>query len=212
VEEGTPLDTLVRTGRIANVDPDVQADRYDTAVAVLGAAGYLRYEVSNFAKRARASRHNLLYWCAGDYLGFGAGAHGHLDGTRWWNVRLPREFIAQADDPIAGSEHLDGPERVREALMLGLRLRSGVDLDGLAEKYGSDEVVALVPALKTLEREGLVERFGPGIRIPERWVFLTNEVLCRLLGKPKTDNPSDDGFASPKYPARKAAHRSGAQP
>jgi putative oxygen-independent coproporphyrinogen III oxidase len=80
IEEGTPLGTLVATGRVPDVDPDVQAERYEVAHSILAAAGYEHYEISNWARPGRTCDHNLLYWSEGDYLGFGAGAHGHLSG------------------------------------------------------------------------------------------------------------------------------------
>jgi putative oxygen-independent coproporphyrinogen III oxidase len=181
VEEGTPLHTLVATGRVPDPDPDVQASRYEVALEVLGAAGYGRYEVSNWARPGRSSRHNVLYWCAGDYLAFGAGAHGHLDGIRWWNERLPRDFIARADDPIAGSEHLDRSEQAREALMLGLRLRSGVDLAAFETRFGGSLAALLAERIPGLQGAGLLEIESGNLRIPDRRVFVANDVLCRLL-------------------------------
>jgi putative oxygen-independent coproporphyrinogen III oxidase len=130
VEEGTPLHTLLASGRVPDVDPDVQATRYEVALEVLAAAGYHRYEVSNWSKPGRASRHNVLYWSAGDYIGFGAGAHSHVAGRRWWAKKLPRDYIEAATvggPTSAGEEVLVGTARAGEALMLGLRLVSGVD-------------------------------------------------------------------------------------
>ena len=184
VEEGTPLATLVRTGRVADVNPDVQADRHAVAERVLGAAGFERYEVSNWARSGRASRHNVLYWCAGDYLGFGAGAHAHLDGERWWTTRLPRDFIdlVGADrTTLDGSERLEGDARAGEALMLGLRLRSGLDLDRFAERFGAESVSQRQPTFLELQEQGLLEREGARLRLTERGTLLANDALCRLL-------------------------------
>ncbi|HEY7875952.1 MAG TPA: radical SAM family heme chaperone HemW, partial [Actinomycetota bacterium] len=89
IEEGTPLSTLIRTGRVRDVDPDVQAERYETAVDLLDTAGYERYEVSNWARPGHECRHNQLYWGQHDYLGFGCAAHSHRAGRRWWNLRTP---------------------------------------------------------------------------------------------------------------------------
>ena len=184
VEEGTPLATLVRTGRVADVDPDVQADRYAVAERVLGAAGFERYEVSNLAQAGRCSRHNVLYWCAGDYLGFGAGAHAHLEGERWWTTRLPRDFIdavAGECSTLDGSERLGGDARAGEALMLGLRLRSGLDLDQFAQRFGPDSVSLREPTFHELQNQDLLERDGSRLRLSERGTLLANDALCRLL-------------------------------
>jgi putative oxygen-independent coproporphyrinogen III oxidase len=183
VEEGTPLATLVRTGRAPGVDPDVQADRYETAGALLDAAGYSRYEISNWARLGRASRHNVLYWSAGNYLGFGAGAHAHIDGRRSWTVRLPRDFIAAVDRGAPteeGAERLSPDDRAGEALMLGLRLVSGVNLEGFRGRFGrlSESRAAILDELESL---GLVSRTQGWLRLAEGTALVANEVLCRLL-------------------------------
>jgi oxygen-independent coproporphyrinogen-3 oxidase len=184
VEEGTPLATLVATRRIPDVDPDVQAARHGVADALLATEGYERYEVSNWARPGRASAHNVLYWCAGDYLGFGAGAHGHISGTRYWVVRLPRDFITAVDSSattIAGDEHLDHGSRAGEALMLGLRLVSGVDLAAFEQRFGSTAIAQREEVLARLSRDGLIEQLDGHIRMTERGTLLGNEVGSALL-------------------------------
>ncbi|MEA2508145.1 MAG: hypothetical protein QOG21_227 [Actinomycetota bacterium] len=183
VEEGTPLATLVRTGRAPDVDPDIQANRYEAAGELLTAAGYGRYEISNWARPGRASRHNVLYWSAGNYLGFGAGAHGHLDGRRSWAIRLPRDFIAVADDggfTEEGAESLEADHRAGEALMLGLRLTSGVNLAGFYRRFG-DLSDSRAGVLEELENLGLVSRAEGWLRLAGHATLIANEVLCRLV-------------------------------
>jgi len=184
IESGTPLATLVSTGRIPDVDPDIQAERHSTASEVLGAAGYRRYEVSNWARPGRASRHNVLYWSAGNYLGFGAGAHAHIDGGRSWSVRLPREFIARVtggESVAAGGESLDDDARAGEALMLGLRLASGIDLDGFMARFGPAAMAARRPEIERLEARGLLTRASGRLRIPEEHTLVANEVAAAIL-------------------------------
>jgi oxygen-independent coproporphyrinogen-3 oxidase len=181
VEESTPLATLVATGRVPDVDPDVQAARHETADEVLGAAGYRRYEISNWCKPERASRHNVLYWSGGDYLGFGAGAHGHLGGRRYWATRLPRDFIAAATrggQTEAGHELVD--DRGGEALMLGLRLTSGVAVEPFAERYPGT-LESRAEAIAGLERRGLLERSDAHLRLTERATMVANDVIATLL-------------------------------
>lgn len=184
IEEGTPLATLIATGRVAEVDPDVQAERYGRAEAALASAGFERYEVSNWARPGHASRHNVLYWSAGDYLGFGAGAHAHIAGRRWWSTRLPRDYVAAvraAASVEGGAEELGPRERAGEALMLGLRLRSGVDLAAFASRFGREAVDERAPLLDALVGQGLVEREGGTIRLAPAATLVANEALCRLL-------------------------------
>jgi putative oxygen-independent coproporphyrinogen III oxidase len=184
VEEGTPLHTLVATGRVPDVDGDVQAERHSVADEQLGAAGFERYETSNWAQPGRASRHNVLYWSAGNYAGFGAGAHAHLNGRRWWSKRLPRDFIDAVNRDAgteAGCEELDRSRRGPEALMLGLRLSSGVDLEALAHIHGGAFLEERATIMEQLIQGGLLERSGSWLRLSHRATLLANDVICRLL-------------------------------
>ena len=184
VEEGTPLHTLVATGRVRDVDPDVQADRFEVAAQRLAHGGYDRYEISNWSIADRASRHNVLYWSGGNYLGFGAGAHSHVAGHRWWTVRLPRDYIAKAS---ASSSTVDGEERLApsavaaEALMLGLRLASGVDLVGFARRFGPEVLERRRGLLRDLTAQGLLEVDEGWVRLTDRGTLVANDALCRLL-------------------------------
>ena len=183
VEEATPLATLVRTGRTPDVDPDVQADRHAVADARLAEAGFERYEVSNWARPGHACRHNLVYWCSGDYLAFGAGAHGHVRGRRWWTVRLPRDYIegAAAGRTEAGFEELGPDERAGEALMLGLRLTTGVEIDPFIRRFGFDAWRRRLPAMQELINEGLLIRRNGCLRLSARATMLHSEVAARVL-------------------------------
>lgn len=184
VEEGTPLHTLVATGRAPGVELDIQAERHELASEVLGAAGYERYEVSNWSKPGHASRHNVLYWSAGDYLGLGAGAHGHHNGRRYWNERLPREFMTRVSSKCStesGSELLDAGTRSGEAMMLGLRLASGVQLDEFTLRYGRGWLDTHAGVVAELEAAGLLERSEGWLRLSAGSTLVANDVLCRLL-------------------------------
>jgi coproporphyrinogen III oxidase-like Fe-S oxidoreductase len=184
IEDGTPLAIEVARGRVPDVDPDLQADRHGIADEMLTAAGYRRYEVSNWARPQRASRHNVLYWSAGDYAGFGAGAHGHLGGRRWWNARLPREFVtrvAKGAGTESGHELLGPSERVREAMVLGLRLTSGVDMDGFRRRFGPTVTEELTPAIAELVDRGLLHVSGARVALAAAATLVANEVFCRVL-------------------------------
>jgi len=132
VEEGTRLAARVRRGEIAAPDDDALADRYLIADDLLGQAGFTWYEISNWAKTGDARcRHNLLYWTGGDWWGFGPGAHSHVGGTRWWNVRHPAAYaarLAAGESPAAGREVLTPAEQRMEDIMLRARLAEGLPL------------------------------------------------------------------------------------
>jgi oxygen-independent coproporphyrinogen-3 oxidase len=132
VEDGTRLAAKVRRGEIAAPDDDAMADRYLIADDLLGQAGYAWYELSNWAKSEESrSRHNLLYWTGGDWWGFGPGAHSHVGGVRWWNVKHPSAYAARlagGKSPAAAREWLTAAERRMEEIMLRARLAEGLPL------------------------------------------------------------------------------------
>jgi len=168
VEPGTPL--AAQTDR--HPDPDLQADMYLAAVEAFGVAGLDCYEISNFARPGHECRHNLLYWSQGDYLGFGAAAHSHLQGRRWWNLRTPERYIQAVTAGLpteAAGEDLDGPTRATERLTLALRTRQGVPPEAL-----SDLPVLLDEGLVRLEASS-----GRAVLTP-RGRMLANEVALRL--------------------------------
>jgi putative oxygen-independent coproporphyrinogen III oxidase len=148
VETGTRLAARVRRGELAAPDDDVLADRYVVADETLSAAGYRWYEISNWAATASARcAHNLLYWTDGDWWGVGPGAHSHVGGTRWWNVRHPSGYaarIAAGASPGQAREVLSGDERQLERVMLLVRLAEGcpVGVLGPAGRANAESVVA----------------------------------------------------------------------
>jgi putative oxygen-independent coproporphyrinogen III oxidase len=136
VEEGTRLAARIRRGELAVPDDDVLADRYLIADDILGAAGLACYEVSNWAAgESSQCRHNLLYWTGGNWWGVGPGAHSHVAGTRWWNVRHPAAYaqrLAADASPGQGREVLTSSERKLEEIMLATRLVSGCPAGALS--------------------------------------------------------------------------------
>ncbi|MFD5321713.1 radical SAM family heme chaperone HemW [Streptomyces sp. NPDC127098] len=141
VEDGTRLAARVRRGEVPMPDDDVHADRYLIADETLSAAGFGWYEISNWATSAAARcRHNELYWTGADWWGAGPGAHSHVGGVRWWNVKHPGAYAAALADgrsPGAGREVLTAEDRRVERILLELRLVDGCPLslltaDGLA--------------------------------------------------------------------------------
>ena len=129
VEDGTRLAARIRRGELPAPDDDVLADRYLIADEMLATAGLRWYEVSNWAAgEGSMCRHNLLYWTGGDWWGVGPGAHSHMGGTRWWNVRHPSAYarrIAAGCSPGQAREILTDAERATEQIMLATRLASG---------------------------------------------------------------------------------------
>jgi oxygen-independent coproporphyrinogen-3 oxidase len=133
VEDGTALARRVARGELPAPDDDVAATRYELIDDRLTAAGLAWYEVSNWAGSTAAEcRHNLGYWLDGDWWGLGPGAHSHLAGARWWNVKHPARYaalLAAGESPEADRELLTDAERHTERVMLRLRLATGLPLD-----------------------------------------------------------------------------------
>ncbi|GAB3158981.1 radical SAM family heme chaperone HemW [Micromonospora sonneratiae] len=147
VEDGTRLAARMRRGELPYPSDDVAADRYLAAEAALSAAGFSWYEVSNWARTPAARcRHNLLYWTGGDWWGLGPGAHSHVGGVRWWNVKHPTTYaarLAAGTSPGHGRELLSAEDQRVEDVMLRLRLAGGLPLDTLdgAGRVGADRAL-----------------------------------------------------------------------
>lgn len=159
IEDGTKLARQIRRGEVPTPDDDVQADMYEFADATLAAAGFDWYEVSNWSRGgAQRSRHNLSYWRGQDWWGYGPGAHSHIAGLRWWNVKHPAAYaqrLALGESPAAGREYLDDEVRGIERLLLESRIREGVAVDAVIPERRS--------AIAGLIADGLIEG-GDAIR------------------------------------------------
>ncbi len=136
IEEGTKLAAQIKRGEVAPVNDDLTAEKYLVADKAFTAAGYEWYELSNWAKSGSLSKHNLAYWLGDNWWGAGPGAHSHLNGKRFWNVKHPnlyKERVLANQSPVADSEALDELQIESERLMLSLRLPSGLDKKSLNE-------------------------------------------------------------------------------
>jgi oxygen-independent coproporphyrinogen-3 oxidase len=180
VEDGTALARKIATGVIPSTDDDVLADRYCQADDTLRANGFDWYEVSNWARTDSAEcQHNRTYWSGHNWWGAGPGAHSHVGGVRWWNVKHPTRYSAALDNarsPGAGREMLSKRAQLTEKLMLEVRMRDGLDL-------------AQLPAAATRQAEqcvtyGLAE-WGPLSRdrmvLTQRGRLLADAVVRDLL-------------------------------
>lgn len=187
------------------VTEDTMAEFYDLARARLRSAGYLQYEISNWAKPGRESQHNLKYWRREEYLGFGAGAHSFFGGWRWANAHDAAEYVkslrgaagvASAQPgvavplfPVAGPAMNGKPPRVEqlekitaekaleEELFLGLRQLAGIDVGKIEKQYG----VTLDYKFDALVKNGFMKRDGHFVRLAEERLSVSNEVLVYLL-------------------------------
>ena len=183
IEPGTAFHARQARGELSGLPDEETALRmWELRDSALAAAGYERYEISNFASPGFACKHNLNYWRRGDYLGLGAGAHSLLDGKRLWNHARPDVYAQNASDPTAGTERVDEPQKaIGESLMLGLRMKEGVSLKRIAQECGADPEEAYGELFEELENSGLVARENGHLLLSEKGTLLANRVLANFL-------------------------------
>ena len=176
VEEGTRLAAAIGRGTIAAPDDDLMADMYELADERFGAAGLPWYELSNWAAAGHECRHNLGYWHGDDWWGVGPGAHSHVAGTRWWNVKHPAAYASRlraGASPAVGREVLDPATRRVEDLMLRVRLAEGLALGDLSEAQRAEALRAAADGLAEVSAERLV--------LTRRGRLLADAVVRRLV-------------------------------
>ena len=141
VEDGTKLARQIKSGQLAEPDEDLQADKYELADELLSESGFNWYEVSNWSRgEQNASAHNISYWASQDWWGYGPGAHSHVGGVRWWNVKHPTTYaskLADGSSPAAGRETLSDRTRLEERVLLEIRISDGLSVD-LAKQVNQD--------------------------------------------------------------------------
>ena len=184
IEAGTHFGNLAARGLLSEPTDDAQADLMEAATQMLGAAGWARYEVSNWAKNGFECRHNLNYWRGGNYVASGCGAHGHWNGTRWWNERDAKTYISRMSShghARAGEERLDARQRLSERVALGVRLREGFDLDELEARYQIDARALLGEGLAFLTQAGALQKDGANVRPAPTSMAIADGLALRLL-------------------------------
>ncbi|UVJ37838.1 radical SAM family heme chaperone HemW [Arthrobacter sp. CJ23] len=180
VEDGTKLAAQIRRGEVPGIDDDDHADKYELAEQLITEAGLTWYEVSNWSRTPeQACRHNLAYWRGDDWWGIGPGAHSHVGGVRWWNVKHPTAYasrLAGGLSPAAGRETLDAGTREMERIMLEARLGAGLAVDAL-DKVGRHAMAGLIA-------EGLVDpaaAFKGRLVLTLKGRLLADAVVRRIL-------------------------------
>ena len=170
---------MARSGWSLAPDDDA-AEMYLWSMDRLDRAGYRQYEISNVAREARESRHNLKYWRDGEWLGFGCGAHSTRAGVRWKNVSSTEEYVVRvgAGAPLRAEERRMSPhEQAEEAVFTGLRLTEGVELSAVLDRYAVDVRAQYGEALAPFLAERLVILDGDRLRLSRGGMLLANEIL-----------------------------------
>jgi oxygen-independent coproporphyrinogen-3 oxidase len=181
IEEGTRLNVDRHRGDVVEPDEELQNRMEDTAQAVLEDAGYVRYELSNYARPGFACRHNLLYWTDGEYLGLGPSAQSYLNGCRFGNVEdlgAYHRLLEAGRVPVETVEPLRPRQRAREAIVFGLRLIEGIDQDLLKRDADRQD---LARSIERLIGEALLESRAGRIRLTERGRRVADSIAVELL-------------------------------
>lgn len=171
VEPGTKLAQQIKNGKVSEPDEDEQAEKYEIADELFSAAGFNWYEVSNWSKSIETrSAHNLAYWRSNDWWGYGPGAHSHIGGTRWWNVKHPASYaqqLAAGRSPALAREVLSDETRLTERILLEIRIADGLPISVIkqlnpeAAKYiGAFIADGLIDAKAALQGEVLLTLRG----------------------------------------------------
>lgn len=176
VEEGTAMARKVRRGELPMPDDDDLADRYERIDAALRGQGYDWYEVSNWAKPGGECRHNMIYWRDGDWWGAGPGAHSHLGGRRFHNVKHPARYasvVSGGELPIRDSESLSDDDRHIERVMLRLRLSEGMPASELRPEE--------LERVRAQEAAGMLALDGDRVRLTDAGRLLADAIIVDIL-------------------------------
>ncbi|MBO4979860.1 MAG: radical SAM family heme chaperone HemW [Clostridia bacterium] len=176
IEEGTPF--FAARDTLPLPDEDTERQMYMDAVTLLAEHGYDRYEISNFAKKGRESRHNLRYWERMDYLGMGLAAYSCLGNERFSNTEDMARYLA--GDRLAEHEHVSAHDALCEAVMLGMRLERGVDFTALAGVYG-DAAYEYQSRLSKYQDGGFVRQTERGLAFTSDGMYVSNAILSDIL-------------------------------
>ncbi|MBT2584431.1 radical SAM family heme chaperone HemW [Arthrobacter sp. ISL-95] len=180
VEDGTKLAAQIRRGEVPGIDDDDHASKYELADKMISEAGLNWYEVSNWSRTPeQACRHNLAYWRGDDWWGIGPGAHSHVGGVRWWNVKHPTAYasrLGSASSPAAGRETLDAETREVERIMLEARLGTGLSVDAL-DAIGRHAMAGLIAD----ELVDPVQAFKGRLVLTLKGRLLADAVVRRIL-------------------------------
>ncbi|MCJ2177732.1 radical SAM family heme chaperone HemW [Novosphingobium album (ex Hu et al. 2023)] len=185
IEPGTRFETMVRKAEFAPLDEDACADMFALTRDMTAEAGLAAYEVSNHARPGEESRHNLTYWRYQDYCGIGPGAHGRRAGQATVRHRKPENWlqaISQSGNGISETRPLGTREQASEAMLMGLRLREGVDLEATTARFSlaSTEVLDEAKA-RFYEKQGLVWQTGSRLGVTDEGMPLLDGLLAELV-------------------------------
>ncbi|AJD91517.1 coproporphyrinogen dehydrogenase [Jeotgalibacillus malaysiensis] len=185
VEPKTVFYNLMRKGRLPLPGEDAEAAMYDLLMDKMAAKGFNQYEISNFAKPGHESLHNLTYWENESYYGFGAGAHGYVNGIRYSNIGPVSKYIQSLREdklPVFHQAEVTLHEKMEEEMFLGLRKSAGVSIPHFKQKFDAELMEIFKAPVEEMSGRGLLEIENDRIRLTREGRFLGNEVFQSFLG------------------------------
>jgi oxygen-independent coproporphyrinogen-3 oxidase len=190
IEEGTPFHREYQQGRIRSLPEETEIAMAEVIEDRLAREGLERYEISNYARAGRHSRHNVNYWQLGDYLGIGAGAHSYKGtgnngawGRRWHNEKNPgryMEMVERQRRAVVGEEESNLQKAAGEFMFLGLRMTSGISLDEFSCRFGKGPM-EFYPRIGDCLAEGLMEETSDRLRLTRRGLLVANSIFVNFV-------------------------------
>lgn len=184
LEEGTPFFDRYEKGELEPAAEELDREMYHWLVDFLREKGYEQYEISNFAKKGRQSRHNRIYWQAEEYLGMGLGAHSYMEGERFHNLYDLQAYIEAKGDVSLLKEEIEvimEEDALSEFMFLGLRLTEGVYYERFRQRFGKEMKQIYGAQIEGMKGKGLLEEDEIGIRLTRRGIDVSNFVFEKFL-------------------------------
>ena len=185
IEKETPFHDQLKQGKLILPSEELQVKMYEKAIEYLSQAGYIHYEISNFAVKGFECRHNKVYWSNNEYLGFGPGSASYQNETRTMNVLSPEEYIRillnKKEIPLLETEILNQKRRMGETLMLGLRMVDGIWLRDFERKFGISIDSQFGEKIRKLRDEQLLHYANDRLKLTRKGILYSNEVFVELV-------------------------------
>lgn len=185
IEKETPFYDQFQKGELTIPSEELQLKMYEKAVEYLSQAGYVHYEISNFAMKGYECRHNKGYWNNNEYLGFGPGAASYMGGTRTMNILSPETYIQtlleKNEIPLFEKETLDRKKSMGETLILGLRMLRGINLPDFERRFGKSIDSEFGDKINKLHNEQLLEYTDERLKLTHKGILFSNEVFVELV-------------------------------
>lgn len=183
IEEGTPLHDMMESGKISEIDEELSRKMYDTLIEKMESAGFEHYEISNFAKDGKRSKHNSSYWNSTHYIGIGAAAHSYDGNSRQWNISDINEYINNIEVGIipADKEILDLSTRYDDMITTALRTKDGINLNKIVKEFGIEYRDFLIDNAKQYTDRNLMIIDNNNIKISREGLFISDTIMRDLM-------------------------------